>query len=39
MGREGFPHELKGIYLYLCSNASSFTTGANFIVDGGLAVL
>ena len=39
MGREGAPHELKGIYMYLCSDASSFTTGSNFIVDGGSAVI
>jgi sorbose reductase len=28
MGRTGDPRELKGVYLYLASAASSFTTGA-----------
>ncbi|KAF8318484.1 NAD(P)-binding protein [Clavulina sp. PMI_390] len=35
LGRQGDPRELKGIYLYLASDASTFTTGADFIVDGG----
>ncbi|KAH6892344.1 hypothetical protein B0T10DRAFT_528155 [Thelonectria olida] len=33
--REGEMSELKGAYLYLASDASSFTTGLDMIVDGG----
>lgn len=33
--REGETHELKGVYLYLASDASSYTTGTDIIVDGG----
>lgn len=29
MKRDADPRELKGIYLYLCSDASSYTTGKN----------
>lgn len=35
MQRDADPRELKGIYLYLASNASTYTTGSDFIVDGG----
>jgi len=35
MGREGEAHELVGAYLYLASDASSYTTGTDIIVDGG----
>ena len=35
MGREGEANELKGAYLYLASSASTYTTGADIIVDGG----
>ena len=32
------PEELAGIALYLASDASSFTTGARFVIDGGQMV-
>lgn len=35
LGREGVPKELKGIYVYLASDASTYTTGSDIIVDGG----
>ncbi|KAI0884411.1 short chain dehydrogenase [Annulohypoxylon maeteangense] len=38
MGREGEPEELKGVYLYLASDASSYTNGTDIIVDGGYTV-
>lgn len=34
-GRVGRPEELKGIAVYLASDASSFTSGADFLIDGG----
>ncbi|CAN6594857.1 probable NADP-dependent mannitol dehydrogenase [Trichomonascus vanleenenianus] len=35
MGREGLPQELVGAYLYLASDASTYTTGSDIKVDGG----
>lgn len=39
LGRIGEPNELAGIAVYLASNASSFTTGQNFVVDGGSTIV
>ncbi|KAG7666168.1 SOU1 [[Candida] subhashii] len=35
MGREASTQELVGAYLYLASNASTYTTGTDIVVDGG----
>lgn len=35
LGREALPQELVGAYLYLASDLSTFTTGADIRVDGG----
>ena len=39
MGRMGKPEELLPALLYLASDASSYTTGSNIIVDGGYTCL
>ncbi|UPK94352.1 hypothetical protein LCI18_005287 [Fusarium solani-melongenae] len=39
MGREGEANELKGAYLYLASDASSYTTGLDMVIDGGYCLL
>ncbi|KAK5627409.1 hypothetical protein RRF57_003124 [Xylaria bambusicola] len=35
MGREGETVELKGAYLFLASDASSYATGIDILIDGG----
>ncbi len=39
MGRRGGVEELKGLLLYLASDASSFVTGQTFVIDGGWTAL
>ena len=38
MGRTGDPTELKGLVVYLASDASSFVTGQIFVSDGGVSI-
>lgn len=37
--RLGYPEDLVGMYIYLASDASKWSTGADYIVDGGYTAL
>ncbi len=37
VGRLGTPAELQGIAVYLAGDTSSFTTGSDFLIDGGFS--
>lgn len=38
LGRDGQAKELKGAYVYFASDASTYTTGADLVIDGGYTV-
>lgn len=38
MGRIGTPEEIAAIAVYFASDASAFTTGTTFVIDGGMSV-
>jgi len=38
MGRHGEAKELKGAYVFFCSEASTYCTGADLLIDGGYCV-
>jgi NAD(P)-dependent dehydrogenase (short-subunit alcohol dehydrogenase family) len=39
IGRFGKPEEIGGGIVYLCSDAASFVTGAEFVIDGGFTAI
>ena len=36
LGRPGLPGDVAGTIVFLASDASAFTSGAEFVVDGGM---
>jgi NAD(P)-dependent dehydrogenase (short-subunit alcohol dehydrogenase family) len=34
VGRMGEPHDLDGIVVFLCSDASSYVVGQSIVIDG-----
>jgi NAD(P)-dependent dehydrogenase (short-subunit alcohol dehydrogenase family) len=38
LGRQGQPQDLVGAFVFLCSDAASYITGANIPVDGGWSI-
>jgi 2-keto-3-deoxy-L-fuconate dehydrogenase len=39
IGRMGQPSEIAELALFLCSDAASFITGSNYVIDGGFVSL
>lgn len=39
IGRMGTPEEIAQLALYLCSDAASFVTGSDVLIDGGFTTL
>ena len=35
LGRQGDTKEIKGLYLYLASDASTYTMGSDILIGGG----